>query len=77
MSLPLSRLPGLLLVTDRVPVRLRQVVHPPGPSFRPDGGGRVVILTDWAPPGSSDEVSPSPSLPPPPEAGSVLAQVAH
>jgi len=77
VSLPMTRVPGLLLVTDRAPVRLRQVVHPPGPSFRPAGGGRVVILTGWAPPGSPDEVFPSPSLPPPAEAGEMLSAVAR
>jgi glycine/D-amino acid oxidase-like deaminating enzyme len=77
VRLPMARVPGLLVVTERVPVRLRQVVHPDGPSFRPDGGGRVAILTDWQPPGSPDELNPSPSLPPPPEAGTVVAQVAR
>lgn len=64
VRLPLTRVPGLLLATDRVPVRLRQVCHPPGPSFRPDGGGRVVILSDWTPSDSPDELGPAPSLPP-------------
>jgi glycine/D-amino acid oxidase-like deaminating enzyme len=77
VRLPMARVPGLLLVTDRVPVRLRQVVHPPGPSFRPDGGGRAVILTGWAPPGSPDEVLPAPSLPPPADAEDLLAGVAR
>jgi glycine/D-amino acid oxidase-like deaminating enzyme len=77
LRLPMTRVPGLLIVTDRVPVRLRQVVHPPGPSFRPDGGGRVAILTDWTPEGSPDEIAPAPSFPPPPEAGAVLAEAAR
>jgi glycine/D-amino acid oxidase-like deaminating enzyme len=76
LRLPMTRVPGLLLVTDRVPVRLRQVVRPPGPAFRPDGGGRVAILTDWTPEGSSDAIAPGPSLSPPPESGAVLAEVA-
>ena len=77
LRLPMTRVPGLLLVTDRVPVRLRQVVHPPGPSFRPDGGGRVAILTTWTPEGSPDEITPAPSLSPPPAAGAVLAEAAR
>jgi glycine/D-amino acid oxidase-like deaminating enzyme len=77
VRLPMARVPGLLLVTDRVPVRLRQVVHPPGPSFRSDGGGRVVILTDWTPPGSPDEITPVPSLPPPAGTTQALADVTH
>jgi glycine/D-amino acid oxidase-like deaminating enzyme len=75
VRLPMTRVPGLLLVTERIPVRLRQVVHPPGPSFRPDGGGRLVILTDWTPPGSPDELTPAPSLLPTSDADALLAQV--
>jgi glycine/D-amino acid oxidase-like deaminating enzyme len=77
VRLPLTRVPGLLVVTERMPVRLRQVVHPPGRSFRPDGGGRVAILTDWQPVGSPDAVAPCPSLPPPPGTEDVMAQVAQ
>jgi glycine/D-amino acid oxidase-like deaminating enzyme len=77
VRLPLTRVPGLLVVTERVPVRLRQVVHPAGPSFRPDGGGRIAILTGWQPAGSPDLVSPCPSLPPPPDTEGVVAQVAR
>jgi glycine/D-amino acid oxidase-like deaminating enzyme len=77
VRLPIARVPGRLLVTERIPVRLRQVVHPPGPSFRPDGGGRLVMLTDWTPPGSPDELTPAPSLPPTAEADALLAQVAR
>jgi glycine/D-amino acid oxidase-like deaminating enzyme len=77
LRLPMTRVPGLLIVTDRVPVRLRQVVHPPGPSFRPDGGGRVAILTGWTPAGSPDEIAPELSLPPPAEATAILAEAAR
>jgi glycine/D-amino acid oxidase-like deaminating enzyme len=75
LRLPMQRVPGLLLATDRVPVCLRQVVRPPGLAFRPDGGGRVVMLTDWAPSEALERIAPAPSLPPPPEAEAVLAQV--
>jgi glycine/D-amino acid oxidase-like deaminating enzyme len=77
VRLPMTRVPGLLLVTERIPVRLRQVIHPPGPSFRPDAGGRLVMLTDWTPPGPPDGLSTAPSLPAPPEADGLLAQVAR
>jgi glycine/D-amino acid oxidase-like deaminating enzyme len=77
LRLPMMRVPGLLLVTDRVPVSLRQVVRPPGPAFRPDGGGRVAILTDWTPEGSPDDIAPAASLSPPPESAAVLAEVAR
>jgi glycine/D-amino acid oxidase-like deaminating enzyme len=77
VRLPLTRVPGLLVVTERLPLRLRQVVHPPGLSFRPDGGGRVAILTDWQPAGSPDAVSPCPSLPPPPGTEAVVARIAR
>jgi glycine/D-amino acid oxidase-like deaminating enzyme len=77
VRLPLERVPGLLIVTERVPVRLRQVVHPEGPSFRPDGGGRLVILTDWQPSGLPDEVEPNPSLSVPEGAAAVPDQVAR
>ena len=77
VRLPMARVPGMLLVTDRAPLGLRQVVHAPSRSFRPDGGGRVAILTDWAPPGSADEERPGPSLPPPPRTDAVLAEVAR
>lgn len=77
LRLPMARVPGLLLVTDRAPIGLRQVVHPPGPSFRPDGGGRIAILTDWTPAGSPDELEPAPSLPPPPEGQAVLDSLAR
>ncbi len=81
VRLPMARVPGLLIVTDRVPVSLRQVVRPPGLSFRPDGGGRVAILTDWAPSRaaslSRDDTTPAPSLPPPPDAERTLARAAR
>ncbi len=77
VRLPLTRVPGMLIVTERVPVCLRPVIHPEGPSFRPDGGGRVAILTDWQPPGSPDALSPIPSLPAPPAADAVVAAVAR
>jgi glycine/D-amino acid oxidase-like deaminating enzyme len=81
VRLPLTRVPGLLIVTDRVPVSLRQVIHSPGLSCRPDGGGRVAILTDWLPdalaPAPADDALPEPSLPPPPAAGAVLNRVSR
>jgi glycine/D-amino acid oxidase-like deaminating enzyme len=77
VRLPLTRVPGLLLATERVPVCFRQVAHPPGFSFRPDGGGRVLILTDWQPSEPPDEVIPCPSLPPPPELESFVARAAR
>jgi glycine/D-amino acid oxidase-like deaminating enzyme len=79
VRLPMTRVPGLLIVTDRVPVTLRQVAHPPGPSFRPDGGGRVAILTDWtpAPDAPLSSVEAAPSLPSPPEAEATLARIAR
>jgi glycine/D-amino acid oxidase-like deaminating enzyme len=46
VALPLRREPGMLLVTEPVPTCLRPVVHSPAGTFRPDGGGRVLILTD-------------------------------
>jgi glycine/D-amino acid oxidase-like deaminating enzyme len=77
VRLPLTRVPGLLVVTERLPLRLRHVVHALGLSFRPDGGGRVVILSDWQPGGSPDAVEPCPSLPPPPGTEAVVTQVAR
>lgn len=77
VRLPLTRVPGLLVVTERLPVCLRQVLHPPGLSFRPDGGGRVAVLTDWQPQGAPDAVTPCPSLPPPPGTERVMARAAR
>jgi glycine/D-amino acid oxidase-like deaminating enzyme len=76
VRLPLTRVPGLLLVTERVPVLFRQVAHPPGFSFRPDGGGRIAILTDWQPSAPPDQVISCPSLPPPPELETFVARAA-
>jgi glycine/D-amino acid oxidase-like deaminating enzyme len=46
VSLPLRREPGMLLVTEPVPVCLTPVVHSPAGTFRPDGGGRLLLLTE-------------------------------
>jgi glycine/D-amino acid oxidase-like deaminating enzyme len=101
LRLPLTRVPGLLLATDRVPVGLRPVVRAPGLSIRPDGGGRVVILAEHLAHGveaahgsglmaqGSDKDGSTgavqsepctvscPSLPPPPEASTVLSAAAR
>jgi glycine/D-amino acid oxidase-like deaminating enzyme len=77
LRLPLERVPGILLTTDRVPVHLKQVVRPPDLAFRPDGGGRVVVLTDWVPSEPPDQIVPEPSLPPLPAAAATLSKVAR
>ena len=46
-SLPVERTPGLLLVSEPVPARLRRVAYGPGIHLRPDGGGRVMV--QWEP----------------------------
>ena len=46
-SLPVERMPGLLLVTEPVPASLGRVVYGPGIHLRPDGGGRVMV--QWEP----------------------------
>jgi glycine/D-amino acid oxidase-like deaminating enzyme len=43
-TLPLRREPGTLIVTEPLPTLLRPVVHAPVARFRPDGGGRVMLL---------------------------------
>jgi glycine/D-amino acid oxidase-like deaminating enzyme len=75
VALPLRREPGLLVVTEPVPTGLRPVVHSPAGRFRPDGCGRLLLLTDFVSP--TDPIAiPSPSLPPP-DAATLMAAVAR
>jgi glycine/D-amino acid oxidase-like deaminating enzyme len=46
IDLPLSRQPGLLVVTEPAPVRLRSVVHCPETNVHDDGGWRLLLHRD-------------------------------
>jgi len=74
VALPLRREPGLLIATEPVPTCLRPVVHSPAGRFRPDGAGRLLLLTDFVAPDDPVE-RPSPSLPPP-EAAALVDRIA-
>jgi glycine/D-amino acid oxidase-like deaminating enzyme len=43
VELPLERTPGLLIVSEPAPARLRHVVYAPGVNLRPDGGARLMV----------------------------------
>lgn len=75
VRLPLRREPGLLLVTEPVPTCLRPVIHSPAGRFRPDGGGRLKILTDLVLPDDPVAV-PVVSAPVPDAAEAHVARVA-
>lgn len=47
LTLPVERLPGVILISTPVPVRLRHVVQTPFGNARPDGGGRLAL--QWEP----------------------------
>jgi glycine/D-amino acid oxidase-like deaminating enzyme len=74
VTLPLRREPGLLVATEPLPTCLHPVVHAPAGPFRPDGAGRLLLLTDLVAPGDPIE-RPAPSLPPP-DAGALLDRIA-
>jgi glycine/D-amino acid oxidase-like deaminating enzyme len=75
VTLPLRREPGMLVVTEPVPACLRPVVHSPAGTFRPDGGGRVLILTDLVSPAEPIEAA-MPSVPAPAAAAELVERVA-
>lgn len=45
-ELPMRDAPGLLAVTEPVAGGPRRIVHAPGVSLRPDGGGRLLLAAD-------------------------------
>jgi glycine/D-amino acid oxidase-like deaminating enzyme len=71
-TLPLRREPGMLLVTEPVPACLRPVVHSPAGTFRPDGGGRILILTELV--SRTDPIDTAMPSVPPPAAGAHMVE---
>lgn len=47
LTLPVERIPGVILTSTPVPVRLRHVLQTPFGNARPDGGGRLAL--QWEP----------------------------
>jgi glycine/D-amino acid oxidase-like deaminating enzyme len=69
LALPMERSPGAVIVTQPIPVTLRHVVHPGGyhhptrASFRPDGGGRVMLHSPYVDSFAGSERPPVPGDP--------------
>jgi glycine/D-amino acid oxidase-like deaminating enzyme len=65
----------MLIATEPLPTCLRPLIHSPAARFRPDGAGRLLILTDLVAP-DDDSPAPLPSTLAPPEADAIVARVA-
>jgi glycine/D-amino acid oxidase-like deaminating enzyme len=72
IDLALDRVPGRLIYTSPVAAKLRRPIHAPGVHFRPDGGGRRIVLAD----GDHDQVWSEAAEPWPAER-SLAAVAAH
>lgn len=58
VTLPMHRRPGLILVTQPAPTRLRGVIRAPGLELRADGGGRIALNALFTEPHLEEGVAP-------------------